>query len=152
MTDLLLNRCGDIDITEGKLTIIRGADAVRQRWLVYIRTFLGEWMLDQSIGVPYAQRIFRKQITRSIIKQVFWQASLEVPGVLQVVSVVVDSLDTTTRFAEVTVTAVIAGDENTETGQLKYTGVLTPGGCPTEDNLVVYGSDSVFYGNEIVVN
>jgi len=152
MTDLLLNRCGDLDITEGKLTIVRGADAVRQRWLVYLHTFLGEWFLDQNIGVPYTQVVFAKQISRQTLKQVFTTASLEVPGILQVASVVVDELNVATRFAEVTCTCIIDGAEGPETGQFKYTGTFPPEGCPTEEVLVVYGSDSVVYGNDIVIN
>jgi hypothetical protein len=151
MTSLLLNPCGDLDITEGKTTIVRGADAVRQRWLVYIRTFLGEWFLDQNLGVPYVQQLFVKQISRQTIKQIFTTATLEVPGILQVVSVVVDQLDVTTRFAEVTVTCVIDGDEGPETGQFRYTGAFPPEGCLTEEIFVAYGSDYVAYGNDVVI-
>jgi hypothetical protein len=145
MTDLLLNPCGDIDITDGRLTIVRGADAVRQRWLIYIRTFLGEWFLNTSIGVPYIQRLFKKQLSRQTIKQIFTAATLEVPGILQVVSVIVDELNVVTRFVEVTVTCIINGDEGPETGQFKYTGTIPADGCgalievpPTIDDLLIW--------------
>ncbi len=128
MTDILLDACGDIDITEGRITIVGGADAVRQRWLIYIRTFLGEWFLDQSIGVPFTQVVFAKQLSRQTLKQVFTTASLQVPGILQVVSVIVDELNVQTRFAEVTVTCVINGDEGPETGEFKFTGAI-PDSC-----------------------
>lgn len=129
MTDFLLNPCGDLDYTDGKLTIVTGVDAVRQRWLIYIRTFLGEWFLDQSIGVPYFQRILSKGISRQIIKQVFTEKSLEVPGVIQVVSVIVDNLDTATRFAEITVTTIVSTEEGEETGVFKFTGTIPPDNC-----------------------
>ena len=129
MTDVLLNPCGDIDITDGRLTIVGGADAVRQRWLIYIRTFLGEWFLDTTIGVPFVQSLFTKAISRQTIKQIFTTATLEVPGILQVVSVIVDSLNVATRFAEVTVTCVIDGAEGPETGEFRFTGVIPVGGC-----------------------
>ena len=129
MTDVLLNECGDIDYTDGKLTILTGVDAIRQRWLIYIRTFLGEWFLDQAIGVPYIQQILKKGISRQVIKQVFTTATLQVPGVVQVVSVIVDSLDVATRFAEVTVTCVVTGEEGPETGVFKFTGTIPPEGC-----------------------
>lgn len=153
MTDVLLNACGDIDYTGGRLTILRGVDAIRQRWLIYIRTFLGEWFLDQSIGVPYYQRVLKKNVSRSDLKQVFKTATLEVPGVVQVVSVIVDSLDNVTRTAEVTVTCIVTGEEGPETGVFKYTGSIPPEPCPTSDiTYVMYGSSSVLYGNKIVVN
>ncbi len=151
MTDILLNACGDIDYTNGRLTIVTGVDAIRQRWLIYIRTFLGEWFLNQLIGVPYYQRVLKKAVSRSELKQVFKTATLEVPGVLQVVSVIVDSLDTALRKAEVTVTCIVTGDEGPETGVFKFTGSFPPEGCPTVPIYVVYGGDSVLYGNDIVV-
>lgn len=129
MTDVLLNACGDIDLTAGRLTIVGGVDGIRQRWLIYIRTFLGEWFLDQSIGVPYYQRVLKKAVSRNNLKQVFKIATLEVPGVLQVLSVIVDSLDTATRQAEVTVTCIVTGAEGPETGIFKYTGSIPPDGC-----------------------
>ena len=129
MTDFLINECGDLDYTEGKLTVVTGVDAIRQRWLIYIRTFLGEWFLDQLIGVPYFQQILEKGISRQIIKQVFTAASLEVPGVIQVVGVVVDSLDVATRFAEVTVTAIVSTEEGPETGVFRFTGTIPPDNC-----------------------
>ena len=129
MTDFLLNPCGDLDYTGGTLTIVTGVDAIRQRWLIYIRTFLGEWYLDQSIGIPYYQRVLKKAVSRQGLKQVFKDGTLQVPGVLQVISVVVDSLDVAARTAEVTVTTIVTGDEGPETGVFKYTGEIPPGGC-----------------------
>jgi hypothetical protein len=129
MTDLLLNPCGDLDITEGRLSIVSGADAVRQRWLIYVRTFLGEWFLDQSIGVPYFQRLLKKRVTRTDVKEIFSRATLEVPGIRQVVSVVVDDLDAAARHVEISVNCIISTDEGDETAQFKYTGTLPPGGC-----------------------
>ena len=129
MTDVLLNACGDIDLTAGRLTIVGGVDGIRQRWLIHIRTFLGEWFLDQSIGVPYYQRVLKKAVSRNNLKQVFKTATLGVPGVLQVVSVIVDSLDTATRQAEVTVTCIVTGAEGPESGVFKFTGSIPPDGC-----------------------
>ena len=60
MTDFLLNDCGDLDFTEGKLTLLTGVDLIRQRWLIHVRTFLGEYFLDESIGVPWFQRVLKK--------------------------------------------------------------------------------------------
>ncbi len=129
MTDFLLNECGDLDYTNGRLTIVTGVDAIRQRWLIYIRTYLDEWFLDRTIGVPYFQRVLKKAVSRDVLKQVFRDATLAVPGVLQVTSVVVDSLIVATRQAEVTVTCIVTGAEGPETGVFRYTGEIPPGGC-----------------------
>lgn len=145
MTDFLLNECGDLDLTNGRVTIVDGADAVRQRWLIHIRTFLGEWFLDENIGVPYIQKLFRKQLSRQNVKQIFATASAAVPGILQVVSVIVNSLDARTRFCDVTVTCVIDAAEGPETGVFKFTGAIPVDGCgaiselpATLDGLVVW--------------
>ena len=152
MTSILLDECGDWAITEGRTTIVTGADNVRQRWLVYIRTSLGEWFLDQNIGVPYTQVAFAKQISRQTLKQVFSAATLQVPGILQVASVVINDLNTATREADITVTCIIDGAEGPETGVFQYTGAIPPQGCPTDEQLVVFGDVVVFYGNQIVIN
>lgn len=168
MTDFLLNECGDLDLTNGRVTIVGGADAVRQRWLIHIRTFLGEWFLNENIGVPYIQRLFKKELSRQNVKQIFATASAAVPGILQVVSVVVDSLDVRTRFCEITVTCVIDAAEGPETGVFKFTGTIPLDGCGTVvelpatlDGLVVwfdavdentYSYDSATPPNLIVQN
>ena len=136
MTDFLLNECGDLDYSEGRLTVVTGVDAIRQRWLIHIRTFLGEWFLDQSIGVPYYQRVLRKAVSRQVLKQVFRDATLAVPGVLQVVSVIVDSLNAATRQAEITVTCIVSGDEGPETGVFRFTGTIPPDGCKIDGAVV----------------
>ncbi len=144
MTSFLLDDCGDISIKNGRVEIVRNADAVRQRWLIYIRTFLGEWFLDQSIGVPYTQQILKKQVTRQILKQAFTTASLEVPGILQVVSVIVTELDVARRTATIDITCVIDGAEGPETGQFTYSGTIPPEGCAfdyTEN--VTFGSAKI---------
>jgi len=76
-----------------------------------------------------------------------------VPGVVQVVSVIVDSLDVLARRAEITVTCIVTGSEGPETGVFKYTGTFPPEGCPQNEAVVfvVYGEDTVSYGNEIVI-
>ncbi len=61
MSDILLKKDGDFDLAEGKLSLIdTQQDLIAQRLLIKLRTYLGEWYLDLSEGIPYFQRIFRK--------------------------------------------------------------------------------------------
>ena len=61
MSDILLKKDGDFDLAEGKLSLIdTQQDLTAQRLLIKLRTYLGEWYLDLSEGIPYFQRIFRK--------------------------------------------------------------------------------------------
>lgn len=119
-TDVKLNECGDVDIQNRDLVLIRGVDAIRQSWLIHIRTFLGEWFLDPSIGLPYLQKMFGKAVSRATLKQLFTTASLQVPGVLQVVGVQVNDIDPVTRSVDVTVTAIIEGESDSQ--EFTFTG------------------------------
>ena len=58
MRDLKLDNNGDVDITSGKgwLTNDLG-DTARQSLQIALKTFYGEWKLDNTIGVPYLQSI-----------------------------------------------------------------------------------------------
>lgn len=147
MTSLLLDECGDLDITAGRMSIVRDADAVKQAWVVYIKTMLGEWFLNTEIGVPYTQRVLSKQITVPALKQIFTTASLEVPGILQVTSVIVTDLNVATRTADITVNVVVDGAEGPETGQFKYTGRLPPeceiGGTVVQGDIVVVQDNAI---------
>lgn len=61
MSDILLQNTGDIDLTEGRLSLITTEqELTRQRLLITLRTYKGEWYLDLSLGIPYFQRILRR--------------------------------------------------------------------------------------------
>ncbi len=140
MTTILLNECGDWAVRLGKAVIIGGADEIRQRWLIHIRTFLGEWFLDQNIGIAYfdpppgvtrpagGAPVTAKALTRRTLKDIFIQASKEVPGVLLVESVIVDELDVANRTASITVTAVIDAPDG-DSAIFRYSGSIPPDGC-----------------------
>ena len=87
-TDLLMNECGDLDVTNGVVTIVADGDQVKQAWLIAMRTFLGEYFLDSTIGIPYVQRVFTTRQTIRELKQIFTDASLAWPGISQFLSLV----------------------------------------------------------------
>lgn len=61
MSDILLNEDGDIDITNGVISLIdTEQEYTKQRLAIKLRTYRGEWYLDTSEGIPYFQTIFRK--------------------------------------------------------------------------------------------
>jgi len=51
----------DLDITNNELTLITGIDETSQNITVNLKTILGEWFLDESIGVPWLNEIFVKR-------------------------------------------------------------------------------------------
>lgn len=72
---------GDLNIVNGDITLVDGAEAVRQRLSVKLRTFLGEWFDDPTFGVPYKENVFTKPTRIQLIHATFVQAILTVPGV-----------------------------------------------------------------------
>lgn len=46
-------------------------DLARQRLKQRLLTILGEWFLDESIGIPYFQEIFKKGVNESRVRSLF---------------------------------------------------------------------------------
>ena len=87
MIDFKLDGEGDILITDGKFTLLNTIqEAVRQRILITLRTFLGEYFLDISQGIPYRQQIFNKGITTKETDAIFLAKILSDPDVIKVES------------------------------------------------------------------
>lgn len=59
---------------------------VGQRLKIRLLTFMGEWFLDTTYGVPYWQRLLGiKQTSKSAIDLIFQQQILAEPGVKEIV-------------------------------------------------------------------
>lgn len=69
MIDLLLDsNTNDIVLKNGKAVAVQdNRDWARQRILVRLRTFLGEWFLNTDFGMPYRQVILKKGTTKSTV-------------------------------------------------------------------------------------
>lgn len=75
-------------------------DAVAQQVRVHLKTLLGEWFLDTTVGVPWLQSILRKGVSEASIRAILRRKILEVDGVSRVLSLDV-SIDRTTRLCTV---------------------------------------------------
>ena len=60
----------DILIKDGEFLLIDNAERVAQQIKVKLLTFLGEWFLDTTWGVPYIEYILVKQPNQELIKQI----------------------------------------------------------------------------------
>lgn len=78
--DLLLSDAGD----EVLLTDL--ASEVAQRLFVALQFFKGEWFLDQNEGVPYFQRILKKNPGDRVIRSIFSQVITRTEGVSRLLS------------------------------------------------------------------
>lgn len=98
MTDIRLDELtNDILIQGGKLSIISdNARAVRQRLLIRLRTFKGEWFLDLAVGVPYFQSILKQGVRKDLVDLLLKRTILETEGVQRITNFT-STLDRSTR-------------------------------------------------------
>lgn len=82
MKTILLDTEGDLDLTSGgmKLSGDNDAEYTRQRISNRIRFFLGEWFLDQRLGVPYFKDVFVKNPDLSFLRSLYRKIILSVPS------------------------------------------------------------------------
>lgn len=59
---------------------------VAQRLKIKLSTYLGEWFLDITQGVPYYESVFKKGATKSSVDLIFQTMVLEEEDVLSIVS------------------------------------------------------------------
>lgn len=93
--DLLLHRSGD---KAGDLVYVNGAcpttedysDVVAQRLYIMLRTFEGEWYLNESHGIPYLQSILGHKIRKNTVDRILQEKILQEQGVAEIVMFVSD--------------------------------------------------------------
>lgn len=86
--DLLLDPdTGDLVYDNGGCPVTQlTADVVTQRLRITLYTFLGEWFLDQTVGVPYFQQIFGKLRTKDSTDLIFQQIITDDPDVIEILT------------------------------------------------------------------
>ncbi len=80
-TDIKINLSGDIDISLNNFQLAKDGDYIKQKLEIVLRTFLGEWFLNISDGVPYFEDIFKKNFNPARIETVIKAEILKVLGV-----------------------------------------------------------------------
>jgi len=88
--DFKQNDAGDLVLENNNLVSVNGANEVRQRVLQNLRTFMGEWFLDYSLGVPYFQDVFTKAVDRDAVSTVLQASILGSLGVLELLAFSLD--------------------------------------------------------------
>lgn len=107
--DIKLNNDLDIDISTGDLVFVEGTEAIAQHLRIRLGFFLGEWMLDRRLGVPYFQHVLIKNPKTSVVRGILRKVILRTPGVLTVSDLLV-TYEPTTRIMSVSFTAQVTGD------------------------------------------
>ena len=94
----------DMDLTDGELSFVTGGIAIGQDIKMALRTWLGETVYDETVGVPYLQVIFKgTNPNLNAVRFILSQIVARRPGVLGVQLTPV--LDRPTRDMTVTGTA-----------------------------------------------
>lgn len=86
--DLLLDtNTGDMVYVNGGCPVTqKTAEVVAQRLRITLYTFLGEWFLDTTVGVPYFQQIFGKLRSKASVDLIFQQIITTDPDVIEILT------------------------------------------------------------------
>lgn len=97
--DLKLDEDGDLDVSSGTPHLTTGAEAAQQEVRIRLGFFLGEWFLDEAVGIPYRQQILIKNPSFPAVRELFRLAILDAPDIASVRSVnIVYARDRTARI------------------------------------------------------
>lgn len=98
--DFKLDTTGDLAIEDDAIVLVDGIEAVTQDVTIRLKFFLGDWFLDQRLGVPYYQKILGTKPRMFALKGIFKKAILSTPGIDSITDFEI-SYDTTTRLLSV---------------------------------------------------
>lgn len=90
MLDLALNvKTHDLALN-GDVLFIDNVERVAQQIKIQLLTFLGEWFLDVTHGVPYLDYVLIKNPNFTLIRELFREQILKVDGVTNLVNIDID--------------------------------------------------------------
>ena len=89
----------DLDITNNELTLITGIDETSQNITVNLKTILGEWFLDESIGVPWLNEIFVKKNSLSQAQAILINQIKQTNGVKKINDIQFDFNNSTRQLS-----------------------------------------------------
>lgn len=85
MADIKLGTNHDILFDGNDFSVTQTKDeTLQQRLKVKLLTFQGEWFLNQNLGLPWWQRIFRKGTSKETVDIILKRAIAEEPEVLSI--------------------------------------------------------------------
>jgi hypothetical protein len=84
MSSFVLDDNLDLKITNGRISMTTGADAIRQHLRTKLGLFLGEWFLDTTIGVPWFRDVLVKNPNIVVIQDMLKDQILSTQGVIEI--------------------------------------------------------------------
>jgi len=98
MNAILLDSTGDIDVTANSISTVTGAAAITQHLRVRMQMFLGEWFLDETLGVPWFRDVLIKSPSAIVINEMLKNVILDTPGIIGILTFNFE-IDTPSRLA-----------------------------------------------------
>jgi hypothetical protein len=86
MIDFKLTDNGDLDMSGTDLLFVTDINQLAQNLKIRLQTFLEEWFLDQTIGLPYFQEIFVKNPNETFITNYIKKVIKETQGVIKILA------------------------------------------------------------------
>lgn len=117
MLDLALNAKTHDIVLNGDVMFIDDVERVAQQIKIQLLTFLGEWFLDVTHGVPYLEYVLVKNPNFTLIRELFREQILKVDGVSNLVSIDID-------FESATRKMLLSYEAETEYGMIVRKEVL----------------------------
>lgn len=71
----------DVLIVNNDLGVVTGVDAIIQNVRQRLQFFFGEFFLNQSIGIPWIQLIFTKNVSRELVDSILKAEIIKTPGI-----------------------------------------------------------------------
>lgn len=110
--DILLDKSGDLYVSP--LGDIVPGDSVAQKIVIRLKWFEGEWRWNREEGLPYTERLFRKNPDTDLMEAAVRAKIFEVPEVTAVREVKIDvdrnTRNAVVRFVALTDSETIKGD------------------------------------------
>lgn len=113
MSSFALDTDGDLLYENNRLSLTTGQEAIRQHLQVRFNFFLGEWVFDENLGVPYYQKILQKKPMYAVVAEVLKSVVLNTSGVIELITFKLD-FDSDTR------TTTLEFEAMTEEGILDF--------------------------------
>jgi len=107
----------DVYLVNGDLPLVSGTVQIEQNILQTLGVYLGEWFLDNTIGLDYYGTVFVKNPNQASINAMFISAILGVAGVISILSFS-SQINTASRSMNVSFRV------QTTTGVVSYAGTL----------------------------
>lgn len=83
MADIRLYN-NDLIFENDDLVLVNNSDAIIQHLSIRLKFYLGEWFLDQRLGVPYFDKVFIKNPSLILIRTMFRDVILTTPGIISI--------------------------------------------------------------------